>query len=161
MENELKNRIQIIMDSEQLNPGAFAKKIQVNPSAMSHILNGRNKPSMEIITKILKTFPQINSEWLILGEGNFSRQIRQSQPTSLFDTVTDLGEQVSSDFKTFDSAINFPKEEPKPTEQSFVNNVKLGQLPAQAQAIIEKVGVKRIVVYYTNNTYEEFLSNQK
>lgn len=115
---------------------------------------------MEIITKILKTFPQINSEWLILGEGNFSRQIRQSQPTSLFDTVSDVEEQISSDFKTFDSAINFPKEEAKPAEQSIVNQVKLEQLPVQAQAIIEKVGVKRIVVYYTNNTYEEFLSNQ-
>ncbi len=61
------DRIKEIMLQKGLSPSGFADKIQVQRSAISHILNGRNKPSLELIQKIIATFPDINIEWLLTG----------------------------------------------------------------------------------------------
>lgn len=60
-------RIKEIMLQKGLSPSAFADKIQVQRSAISHILNGRNKPSLELIQKIIAAFPDVDIEWLITG----------------------------------------------------------------------------------------------
>jgi transcriptional regulator with XRE-family HTH domain len=60
-------RIKELMQQKGLNPSAFADKIQVQRSSISHILNGRNKPSLELIQKIIAAFPDIDIEWLITG----------------------------------------------------------------------------------------------
>ena len=50
--------------------GPLAQNQKIERSSMSHILNGRNKPSLEIITKICKVFPDVKLNWLVLGENN-------------------------------------------------------------------------------------------
>ena len=60
-------RLKEVLRSQSINASEFAKKINVQRSSISHILNGRNKPSLEIVTKICKEFPEIDIEWLIFG----------------------------------------------------------------------------------------------
>mgnify|MGYP001453890126 FL=1 len=60
-------RLKEILRSQSINASEFAKKINVQRSSISHILSGRNKPSLEIVTKICKEFPEIDIEWLIFG----------------------------------------------------------------------------------------------
>ena len=67
MEN-ISQRLRKILESRSLNASEFAKKINVQRSSISHILNGRNKPSLDIITKICNVFPEIDVEWLIFGK---------------------------------------------------------------------------------------------
>ena len=66
MEN-ISLRLKEILRSQSINASEFAKKINVQRSSISHILSGRNKPSLEIVTKICKEFPEIDIEWLIFG----------------------------------------------------------------------------------------------
>ena len=61
-------RLKEILKNQSISASEFAKKINVQRSSISHILNGRNKPSLEIVTKICKKFPEIDVEWLILGK---------------------------------------------------------------------------------------------
>jgi DNA-binding XRE family transcriptional regulator len=65
----MENRIQNIIDKYGLSSNAFAKEIDVNRSTISHILSGRNKPSIEVLQKILKRFPDVSANWLLLGQG--------------------------------------------------------------------------------------------
>ena len=65
----MKKRFLEILKCKKLSSSQFADKINVSNSAVSHIINGRNKPSLEIIQNILIKFPDINPRWLILGEG--------------------------------------------------------------------------------------------
>ena len=65
----MKDRLQKIMASEGLTAGKFADIVGVQPSAISHILSGRNKPGFEFISSILLNFPNIEPRWFILGEG--------------------------------------------------------------------------------------------
>ena len=67
---DIKDRIKLIMEREQLTAGAFANAIGVSPATISHILGGRNKiPSTEVILLIHHRYPDIHLEWLMTGEG--------------------------------------------------------------------------------------------
>ncbi|MEA1785374.1 helix-turn-helix transcriptional regulator [Arenibacter sp. GZD96] len=57
-----------------LSAAAFADKIQVQRSSISHLLTGRNKPSLEFILKIIAAFPEVTLDWLLLGKGNFPNE---------------------------------------------------------------------------------------
>lgn len=65
----MKERIEKIMKSEGMSASKFADAIGVQRSGISHILSGRNKPSLELVNKILKHFDKINADWLLLGKG--------------------------------------------------------------------------------------------
>ncbi len=64
------NRILLILKTQNLSSSQFADEIGVQRSSISHILSGRNNPSLEFVTKILKRFPEINSDWMIFGKGS-------------------------------------------------------------------------------------------
>ncbi len=63
------NRIALVLQTQNLTVSAFADRIGVQRSALSHVLSGRNNPSLDFVTKILRTFPEIRSQWLLFGEG--------------------------------------------------------------------------------------------
>ena len=65
----MKERIEKIMELEKLSASKFADAIGVQRSNISHILSGRNKPSLELVNKILDHFDKINADWLLLGKG--------------------------------------------------------------------------------------------
>lgn len=109
----MENRIQNIIDKYGLSSNAFAKEIDVNRSTISHILSGRNKPSIEVLQKILKRFPDVSANWLLLGQG------------AIDDTNLASSSQV-------------PKEN-----------------------TIEKVkSIDKIVVFYSDNSFEEYMPNK-
>jgi transcriptional regulator with XRE-family HTH domain len=65
---ELVDRFKYLMKLNQLSASAFAEKVGVQPSSISHILSGRNKPSLEFIQKVLIQFPKVSADWLVSGK---------------------------------------------------------------------------------------------
>lgn len=64
-------RLQKILDYYDLSAAAFADKIEVGRSSISHIISGRNKPSLEFVMKVVKNFPEVELYWLLNGKGTF------------------------------------------------------------------------------------------
>lgn len=64
---EINARIRMIIESHRLTAGAFADKIGVQRSNVSHVLSGRNKPSFEFLEKVLLAFPKVSALWLVTG----------------------------------------------------------------------------------------------
>ena len=62
-------RIKQLLEYYEITASSFAERIQVQRSSISHILSGRNNPSLDLIYKIIDTFPEINPMWLIAGKG--------------------------------------------------------------------------------------------
>ena len=60
-------RILEILKDKKLSPSQFADEIGIQRSGMSHLISGRNKPSLELIMKVLKRFPDVKPEWLLYG----------------------------------------------------------------------------------------------
>ena len=65
----LRERIEQIINKENLTYTQFARRIGIQGTIVSHIMNGRNKPSLDVIMKILENFKNINAEWLLFGNG--------------------------------------------------------------------------------------------
>ncbi len=65
---DIKERIQVVIDSHKLSAGEFALKIGVQRSSVSHVLSGRNKPGFDFLEKIILTFPRVDAEWLLTGK---------------------------------------------------------------------------------------------
>ncbi len=66
-------RIKKILEHHQLTASLFADKIGVQRSSISHILSGRNKPSLDFILKITGEFPDVDIYWLLNGKGTFPK----------------------------------------------------------------------------------------
>ena len=64
-------RLQKVIEYYDESASSFAEKIGVQRSSISHILSGRNKPSLEFILKILSVFPEVELYWLLNGKGDF------------------------------------------------------------------------------------------
>jgi transcriptional regulator with XRE-family HTH domain len=69
----MKERLQELLTHEHLTPVRFAELVEVQRSSVSHVLSGRNKPSLDFIGKILSAFPHVSPDWLILGTGEYKR----------------------------------------------------------------------------------------
>jgi transcriptional regulator with XRE-family HTH domain len=75
----MKDRLLQFLNAIQLSSSRFADEIGIQPSGVSHILSGRNNPSYDFIVKILSRFPELNADWLLLGEGNmFKESVKQA-----------------------------------------------------------------------------------
>ncbi len=64
-------RLEKILDFYNLSASAFADKIGVQRSSVSHVLTGRNKPSLEFVMKVVRSYPEVNLYWLLNGKGEF------------------------------------------------------------------------------------------
>lgn len=76
-------RIEHIAHKFGLNPSKFADEIGVQRSAISHILSGRNRPSLDLIQKILTRWPEVNPGWLITGKGNSDHSTSEVKAESI------------------------------------------------------------------------------
>jgi transcriptional regulator with XRE-family HTH domain len=92
-------RLEQLMENHQLNAAAFAEKIGVQRSSVSHILSRRNKPSLEFILKVQAEFTEADFDWLLLGAR------KKSSPTS----NQLLVDQGKVDELEADKSINPPK----------------------------------------------------
>ena len=93
---EFTTRIKKVMDFHQLSASLFADKIGVQRSSISHILSGRNKPSLDFIIKITSEFKDVDIHWLLHGNGSFPKKLEINNPAS---TPTLLTSNTSGDKK--------------------------------------------------------------
>lgn len=127
----MQERFKQLLKEKNLTAARFAELIQVNASAMSHILNGRNKPGFDVLEKIVQAFPDINLNWLISGQGNIYNSVPQN---------TNLSEK--------DKQENMPSIPPS-LQPSQGNNPS----PVLSLENVPKK-IKRIILFFDNGTFE-------
>lgn len=94
---EFTTRIKKVMDFHQLTASLFADKIGVQRSSISHILSGRNKPSLDFVLKITSEFSDVDIHWLLNGIGSFPKKAENKTTTptpTLFETNSDAGKKI-------------------------------------------------------------------
>ena len=85
------SRLQMVIDHFEESASSFAEKIGVQRSSISHILSGRNKPSLDFVLKVLSSFPEVELYWLLNGKGNFPSEVKENKSPS------DSGPKVSAE----------------------------------------------------------------
>jgi len=146
------DRLKLILERVNLTPGNFADKIGVAPATISHILSGRNKyPSAEVMLRLHETFPDIDLNWLLTGEGTLVKD----DPDSMF-TGSLFGDNLLNATKSTAESEN-RKENSLETEKNTDN-------PIVKQEIIYKEKPARkiaeIRIFFDDGTYETFTPNK-
>lgn len=81
--NEFSERLQKVIDYYEESASSFAEKIGVQRSSISHILSGRNKPSLDFVMKVLHAYPEIELYWLLNGKGQFPKSATSIKNSNL------------------------------------------------------------------------------
>jgi transcriptional regulator with XRE-family HTH domain len=63
----IQDRIKLIIKVNNESPSSFADKIGIKRANLSHVLSGRNKPSLDFLSKVISSYPSVNASWLITG----------------------------------------------------------------------------------------------
>lgn len=64
-------RLERLLAHYELSASSFADAIGVQRSSISHLLSGRNRPSLDFVMKVISRFPEVNLYWLLNGKGEF------------------------------------------------------------------------------------------
>jgi len=96
------NRLKEILEYHELTASLFADKIGVQRSSISHILSGRNKPSLDFILKVTNAFTDVDMYWLLNGKGTFPKEVsptpslgKNQQELSQFESMETSGKKIS------------------------------------------------------------------
>lgn len=131
-------KLRILMQNENLTASKLSEILEVKPAAVSHILSGRNKPSFELLCKIVTRFPHINPYWL-LGDAeemlnpNATNPIAPGQPTT---SGTLFDQQPSSSAQCANSNIRESSAE-------------------QPSLSLNRTDIEKIIIVYRDQTFEE------
>ncbi len=105
------NRIKKIMDDNNLTPIQFSTKVGIQRSTLSHILSGRNLPSLSVIVKICSVFKDISYNWLIEGVNSVIEPIKSEVSTENIDnkepSVKTISKSIESSKKKIDKIVFF------------------------------------------------------
>lgn len=102
-------RLERLLQYYGMSASAFADKINVQRSSISHLLSGRNKPSLDFVMKVVRTFPEVNLYWLLNGKGNFpdEKNERLSPIPSDKSVVAVEKKKISAQNRSIDRIIIF------------------------------------------------------
>ena len=158
----MKDRIAHIMRAKNLKASDLAALLGIQPSGVSHILAGRNNPSLEFVKKIKETFPEYNLDWIIFGTGPMTlsepyreafkdaiqEAVSASTSVSLEDLNPDKPVVAGTSGSLFDDEDYSHAEAPTPpSPPSQVPSVQLPAIDA----------IKSMVVLYEDGTFETFV----
>ncbi len=122
----------------------FASILDIGAARLSHIKNGRNNVSLEICAKILESFPKLNPDWLLLGQGAMFRGQKQ-EPTANNAQQTDLFNNSKIVFDT--------EKEPVQQETTQMQQVLTTASTANMANAVRKV--EKIILFYDDNSFQE------
>ena len=106
----MEERIRLIIKSKNITAASFADRIGVQRSAISHVLSGRNNPSLDFIQRILKAFPEINAEWLIGGKGEMRKDLIELFSEHMKSTEGAVAVQTQKEVKVAPTLFDIPVE---------------------------------------------------
>jgi len=139
--DEFIKRLEIILDYYSLTASSFADKINVQRSSLSHLLSGRNKPSLDFILKIIEVFPEVDLYWILNGKGNFPKST-DSEKNHHLENAISSSEKQSDLFSNSGEPQNNTKNEEFSSESLFKNT--------------NNSAIEKIVVLYKDGTFSEF-----
>ncbi len=149
-------RIKHLMEAKKISAAQFADEIGVQRSSLSHILSGRNKPSLDFMLKVKKQYPEIRLDWLLLGEGNMNSGREEKSPIPDEKEEGKVEGQPELDFIPEDKGVMSESDKAlyqkvRDKEQAYytTKNKLLDNTP------------ERVILIFKNGTFTSFVPSQK
>lgn len=166
----MQSKIKELMEREGLSTSRFAELLGIQPSGVSHIVSGRNKPSFELLQRILRRFPKVNPDWLLLDSEQIYRSTEESTPSLEHDNHEPKRVEVVDTMQSAPMLDLF-------VEPTTVGGCESAVIPSPAEVVnsnaghsalpkVEKqpvpsnqeqgVTVERVVIFYSDGTFSAY-----
>ncbi|BAO56154.1 hypothetical protein NMS_2145 [Nonlabens marinus S1-08] len=135
------------MERHDLNASSFAEQIGVGRSSISHILSGRNKPSLDFIMSVLKQFPDVDLYWLLNGKGTYSTsEVLEKSPQIVTPTDSGSGKKRLEE----PQANTSTSIDPVKNESTETTNLLTSTLSKKGK------NITKVILIYDDCTFEAF-----
>ncbi len=141
----MKERLLEFLKNENKSSAQLAEEIGVQPSGISHILSGRNNPSLDFVMKMLEKYKFLSVDWLLFGKGSMYKEIRMQ---SLFDS--------DSDIKNENNLKNAGNEAVRSEPELHSIDEDQRNSDASARSGTSTSDVEKIVWFYKDRSFEEY-----
>lgn len=163
----MKDRIEHIMRSKNLTATQLADLLNVQRSGISHIISGRNNPSLDFVMKLKETFPEFNLDWLIFGKGAMTGSVVEGKKRREMDLFVDeeaerftendknSEDQAEPNLKRDFSQMVEPDVKNKESRELADQNVKK-EAPSieEAPDHIVQSEYKQLIIIYSDDTFK-------
>ena len=140
---DIKDRLAHVLRAKNLTASQFAELMEIQPSNVSHLLNGRNKPSLDFLIKLKEVFPEYSFDWIILGKRpitiNEPNPVNQNDQDIKFDEVE---EKKIIEFDDVDE--NYQESEVENHDKVIDNQLKTKEITS----------IEKVLVIYSDKTFE-------
>ncbi|WBX74630.1 helix-turn-helix transcriptional regulator [Tenacibaculum pacificus] len=140
---EILTRLKKILSHYNLTSSTFADTIDVQRSSISHLLSGRNKPSLDFIMKTVNKFPEVDLYWFLYGEGVFPKEEKKKEI---------IAEVVIESEKIESKEVNINKKE-SPT---LLSDIEVSTDKTVETKIKNSKKLVKIVLLYNDGSFNEF-----
>lgn len=142
----MKEKLNILLREKGHTATSLARLLEIQPSAISHILSGRNKPSFDLVVKILRLFPDINPDWLLLDGSAIFRSAPSSDSSML-----------STPPAAFSSSAELRFDEEQNIESTASENIEKNAHSSIFQNFA-KGGkrIERVIILYSDRSFESY-----
>lgn len=141
MEN-IKDRLSHILRAKNLTASQFAELMGIQPSNVSHLLNGRNKPSLDFLIKLKEIFPEYSFDWIILGR----KPITINEPNPVVSDSNDIRFENVED----KHVIEFDDLDEK-ADESHIDEV---EMPKSLPIVAKSDDIEKIILVYNDKTFD-------
>lgn len=163
----MKNTLEQIMRHYNHTASEFAENVGIQRSSISHFLSGRNNPSLDVIRKILSAYPDINSDWLILGEGDMLLTTLNREKETSYTKQNDINIAAEPSAKLhqphlFNQIVEEEEQAPYYTEKDLINMRKSEEeiFTTTKREKGDNGGIERVIIFYRDGTFKEYKSNE-
>ncbi len=124
----ISDRIKILIEELGLDSKTFATILKINPSSISHLTSGRNKPSFDFLRQVAKEFPQVNIDWLLTGKGEI--------------------------FKNKTNNYVKQENEKENISEGIFSTIELPDEKKEEKTAVEKKQIDKIILLYTDGSFK-------
>ena len=139
----MNERIRLLIEQLGLTQAEFAERVKIQPSTLSNALRGRNEVSNSIIIKIHEAYPEVSINWLMFGEGDLNIDNMVTNPKNQSNEIPFFSDKPSKSLE-YSKDFELRKDGPSPIVEKIPKDRK----------------VVKIMIFYSDNTFESFSSDQ-
>lgn len=132
-------RLKQLLDEKKLSATEFSEQVGIQRSSLSHLFSGRNKPSIDLLLKVKKQFPETDLEWLITGISFKAKEIKPKISSIISDETG----------KTSVTNVNNDPYSPD-------NQINKSTIDSAAASTKENNEIERIIIFYNDGHFKEY-----
>ncbi len=165
----LSDKIELLIKKKQMSSSQFADVLGIPRSSISHILSGRNKPSLDVVQKILTAFPEVSAEDLLFEDRTLLVSAAKLTTTPSGQEILPLTNLFDAPNDTVSESIKNNLPESTIVRSNLRRSIKEGDL-AQVPTTMSQDSVSennsslgrslhkkidRVIIFYSDGTFTE------